>query len=194
MFLRLLSAGLCGLILAGCGVAAPLPGAAIPVSRPAATDYAGSYLALCFEPGQEVTDTASRLRQQLGFVDLSHAVPPRKGDELHVTVGYFRKLMPHQANQLAQKFRGQDAYLYLDGYGVANRQVAYFTVKGCEEGRAALDALRIPYVADDPHVTFGVSPANPRDVHGVAKKAQTPLSAQKLLASFHLKQGSKNLW
>lgn len=194
MSIRLLSAALCCVILAGCGAAAPLAPQASPASRSSTADYAGSYLALCFEPSEQVADTASRLRQQLGFVDLSHAVPPRRGDELHVTLGYFRKLAPHQANELAQRFRGQETYLYLDGYGVANKQVAYFTVKGCEEAHAFLEGLRIPYAADDPHVTFGVSPGNPRDVHGVAKKAQHPLSPIKFLASFHLKQGSRTLW
>lgn len=193
MLTRLLSVGLSLLLLTGCGHAALLP-ASSPTPRVSAADYSGSYLALTFEPSPQVADTASRLRQQLGFVDLSHAIPPRKGDELHVTVGYFKKLAPHQAEKLAQRFRGQDAYLYLDGYGVANRQVAYFTVRGCEESRTALDGLGIAYSGDDPHVTFGVNPGNPRDVHGVPKKLQTSISAHKLLAYYHLKQGSRNLW
>lgn len=192
MFLRLLSASLCLVALTACGGPAPLP--APLATRLVASDYSGSYLALTFEPAAEVADTAARLRRQLGFVDLTHAVPPRKGDELHVTVGYFKKLAPYQAERVAQTFRGQDTYLYLDGYGVANKQVAYFTVQGCDTAREALKGMGIAFAGDDPHVTFGVSPGNPRDVHGVPKKAQWPLSPQKLLAYYHLKQGSRNIW
>lgn len=194
MFGRLLSVSLCLAFLTGCGVPATSSRTATASPHATAADYSGTYLALCFEPSQEVADTASRLRQQLGFLDLTHAVPPRKGDELHLTVGYFRKLMPHQADQIAQTFRRKDTYLYIDGYGVANKQVAYFTVQGCEEARATLKGFGIQFDSDDPHVTFGVHPGNPRDVHGVPKKAQQSLSPYKLLASFHLKQGSKNIW
>lgn len=194
MFGRLLSVSLCLAILSGCGVSAPSTRTTSGAVSATAADYAGTYLALCFEPSQELADTASRLRQQLGFVDLRNAIPPRHGDELHLTVGYFRKLMPHQANEIAQRFRGKDAYLHIDGYGVANQQVAYFTVQGSEEARTTLKGLGIQFSGDDPHVTFGVNPGNPRDVHGVPKKAQKPLSPYKLLATFHLKQGSKNLW
>lgn len=180
------------LALTGCGLTPQPRPLGMPSAR--AAGYAGSYLALCFEPGPELADTASRLRRQLGFVDLAHAIPPRKGDELHMTVAYFRKLEPYQAERLAQRFRGKETYLFIDGYGVANRQVAYFTVQGTEEARSALTGMGLRFSADDPHVTFGVSPTNPRDLHGVPKQPQQALGPHKLLAQFHLKQGSKNLW
>lgn len=193
MFARLLSTSLLFVLLAGCGLTPAAPRTPTTPSTRAA-DYTGSYLALCFEPSQEITDTAARLRQQLGFVDLSRAIPPRKDDELHVTLAYFRKLEPYQAERLAQHFRGKETYLYIDGYGVANGQAAYFTIQGTEEARAIVGGMNLPFSADDPHATFGVSPGNPRDVHGVPKKPQQSLSPYKFLASYHLQQGTRNIW
>lgn len=178
--------------LAGCGIA---PHTAAPqAQRIQATAYNGCYLALTFSPEGAIANEATRLRQQLNFLDLSNAVPPRESDELHVTVGYFKKLLPYQAERIAEMFRRKDAYLYIDGYGVANKQVAYFTVTGVDEARTALQKQGIAFEGDDPHVTFGVSPVNPRDLHGVAKKAQQQVGPYKLLAQYHFKQGAKNLW
>lgn len=159
-----------------------------------ASAYNGCYLALSFAPSEAIAGEAQRLRHQLGFLDLSHAVPRRDPAELHVTVGYFKKLLPYQAQRIAELFQRKEAYLYLDGYGVANQQVAYFTVAGIDEAREALKQQGIPFEADDPHVTFGVSPSNPRDVHGVAKKALHKVGPYKLIAQYHFKQGARNLW
>jgi len=193
MLTRLIATSLCVLTLAGCGLTPSQP-RVTSTARVTAADYSGTYLGLCFEPSPEIADTASRLRSEFGFLDLSHAVPARKGTELHMTVGYFRNLMPYQAEKIAEHFRGKSAYLYITGYGVAKEQAAYFTVQGAEEARADLTAMGVQFSADDPHVTFGVSPGNPRDVHGVPKKAQQAVGPYKFLATFHLKQGTKSLW
>lgn len=179
-------------LLAGCGVA---PHASAPqAERVQATGYNGCYLALTFEPAPDIASEASRIRAQLNFLDLSNAIPRRNPDELHVTVGYFKKLMPYQAQRVAEMFQRKDAYLHIEGYGVANGQVAYFTVTGIDEARAALKQQGIEFESDDPHITFGVSPTNPRDVHGVPKKATQKVGPYKLLAQYHFKQGAKNLW
>ncbi|HEY9855786.1 MAG TPA: hypothetical protein V6D05_08635 [Stenomitos sp.] len=193
MFARLIATSLCVLTLAGCGLSPAMP-RTTSAAKTTAADYSGCYLALTFDPSPEVADTESRLRQQLGFLDLSHAIPPRMGEELHLTVGYFRDLRPYQAEKIAETFRGKDAYVYINGYGVVNQQVVYFTIQGAEEPRQTLTAMGVQYSADDPHVTFGVCPGNPRDLHGVPKKAQQAIGPYKFLARFHLKQGTKNLW
>lgn len=187
---------LAALTLAGCGVhPVTLPQArAIAPHAIQARDYSGAYLALDFNPTPELASTSDRLLQQLHFVDLTHALPPRSGDEFHVTIGYFQHLSTPQAAALNDHFNGQSAELAIDGYGVANNQAAYFTVRGVEEARQVLQGLKIPYSADDAHVTFGVSPDNPRDVHNVPKKAQAPVGPFKFTAQFHLMQGPKKVW
>lgn len=179
-------------MLTGCGVA---PQATTPQpERLKASNFSGCYLALTFEPAPAIANEASRLRQQLNFLDLSFAIPKRDTDELHVTVGYFKKLLPYQAQRVAELFQRKDAYLYIEGYGVANKQAAYFTVTGVEDARATLKQQGIEFSGDDPHITFGVCPSNPRDIHGVPKKALQGVGPYKLLAQYHFKQGSKNLW
>ncbi|MBO9539605.1 hypothetical protein J7643_03330 [bacterium] len=180
-------------LLAGCGLS---PQTSAPQAQrvQASAAYNGCYLALTFTPSPTIAGEASRIRQQLKFLDLSNAIPKRDTDEMHVTVGYFKKLLPHQAQRIAELFKNKDAYLYVEGYGVANNQVAYFTVSGVDEARTALKQQGIVFEGDDPHITFGVSPTNPRDVHGVSKKAIHPVGPHKLLAQYHFKQGSNNLW
>ena len=39
---------------------------------------------------------------------------------------------------------------------------------------------------DDPHVTIGVSPEHPQDVHGVPKLAQHPFGPLQVRASYQL--------
>jgi len=111
-----------------------------------------------------------------------------------VTVGYFQTLAPRDAEAIAEHFRGHEADLVVNGYGVANNQAAYFTVDGLEDARGELKGMAIAFSADDPHVTFGVSPANPRDVHNVPKKAQFAMGPFKVHALFHLQQGTKTFW
>ena len=182
------------LTVSACGVApratAPVPG------RPAAFDanYNGAYLSLNFTPPAALERQAQQLRGQLGFLDMSRAIPPRSGEELHVTVGFFPKLNVEKAKAIGVRFRGKRLSLTIDGYGVANQQVAYFTVAGLEEDRKVLQGLKVPYDADDPHVTFGVCPANPRDVHHVSKKAQHAIAPVALEGEYHLMQGKKAIW
>jgi hypothetical protein len=192
--LSLLIACAAAALTPACGLA---PHAAAPIaSRMAALDanYNGAYLAVNFKPSAALEHEAAQLRTQLGFLDMAHAIPPRSGEELHVTVGFFPKLNLDQAKALSARFRGRHAQIVIDGYGVANQQVAYFTIKGIDEGRQDLQGLKVPYDADDPHVTFGVCPANPRDVHHVAKKAQHPLPATTMEGEYHLMQGTKQVW
>lgn len=190
----LIACAAAALTTTACGLA---PHAAAPVaSRIAALDanLGGAYLAVNFRPTEALEREAARLRHELGFLDMTHAVPPRSGEELHVTVGYFQKLNGDQARAIGTHFRGRRATVVIDGYGVANQQVAYFAIKGIDEGRQELQGLKVAYDADDPHVTFGVSPAKPRDVHHVAKKAQHPLSAFTMEGEYHLMQGAKQVW
>lgn len=183
------------LLLSGCGLA---PQADVPhvTSMPKlrAADFTGTYLAVNFGPSPDMEAAAENLRVQLGFVDLSHAVPPRDPREYHVTVGYFQNLTDHDAETLAERFRGHDLDVAITGYGVANQQAAYFTVDGIDDARAVLAGTNLRFTADDPHVTFGVNPANPRDVHGVPKQAQQNIGPYRIHAEFHLMQGAKKLW
>lgn len=190
----LLIACAAAVLTTACGHA---PHAAAPVaSRLAALDanLSGVYLAVNFRPTEALEREAAQLRRELGFLDMAHAVPPRSGEALHVTVGYFQKLNGDQARTLGAHFRGRRATIVIDGYGVANQQVAYFAIKGIDEGRQELQGLKVSYDADDPHVTFGVCPANPRDVHHVSKKAQHPLPAATMEGEYHLMQGTKEIW
>lgn len=189
----LLALGLASLSVAGCGTPSLVP----PPSAPAtlqASSFRGTYLALTFEPSAEIAQAAFGLRGELGFVDLGNAIPPRDPSVYHVTVGYFNDLEPRQAQQLAEQFQRQGTDLTLDGYGIANQQAAYFTLQGLDEARHLMNDDQLRFSADDPHVTFGVNPGNPRDVHGVPKKALRPVGPFRIHAAYHLMQGEKTLW
>lgn len=180
-------------LLAGCGLAPQL--ASSTVAPTTAEDaLSGAYLALTYTPTPEIADWASRLRADLHFVGMRHAVPPRDSDDLHVTVGYFQKLERSDAAQIAEHFRNRNAEIQVTGAGTAKGQVAFFTVEGLELARTQLHDLKVTFAADDPHSTFGVSPANPHDVHGVPKKAQRPLGPYRVTAQYHLMQGTHRIW
>lgn len=179
----------------GCGLKSPtLQTEQATVKAQESHHYKGTYLAVTFDPSAEVEADAARLRSQLGFLDLSHAIPPRTCETLHVTIGYFQSLDPQQAQELTAGFRGKQATITLDGYGVYNKQCAYFSVKGIDEARRILSGKGIRFTCDDPHVTFGVCPANPRDAHGVPKKAQKMVGPYAITGEYHFMQGSKIVW
>ena len=183
------------LALTGCGLAQPeaTPRAAAGLLAQSKS-LNGAYLAVSFRPSGAFERQAEQLRRQLGFVDMSHAVPPRSGQELHVTVGYFKHLSADELQRLRRQFDGKKAQLTVTGYGVANKQVAYFSVEGIEADRRFLQGEGLRYDATDAHITFGVSPKTPRDVHGVAKKAQKPIEPVTIEGEYHLKQGQRVIW
>lgn len=183
------------LVAAGCGLNTPtIEADRSTVKAQDSQPYQGSYLAITFDPSADLDADAARLRRQLGFLDLTHAIPPRTCPSLHATIGYFQNLEPKQAQEIALAFRGKDAVITLDGYGVYNKQCSYFTVKGLEEARKFLSSKGVRFHCDDPHATFGVCPTNPRDAHGVPKKAQQYVGPYLIKGQFHFMQGSKIFW
>lgn len=185
------------LTLAGCGLA---PASMLPAARPlslAAQDsgLVGAYLSLNVEPSDALNQEAMQLRGELGFVDMSQAIPPRDGSQMHVTIGYFQNLTPAQSEQLREHFHGQRSQVTINGWGVAANQAAYFTLAGdVDSARQFLQQAHIAFTADDPHVTFGVNPSNPRDVHNVPKPSQHALPPITLMGDVSLMQGTKTLW
>lgn len=195
--LRFLFAGLLALAATACGhmPSARMASLPTPVTTHAKTDLTGAYLSIELRPTQALLETARRLRMQLGFLDMGHAMPARAADEYHVTVAYFRKLSGRSAQKLAETYRHRQVELTVTGWGVAERQSAYFAVSGLEDWRSTIYAMQVdPFTADDAHVTFGVSPQGRRDVHGVAKQAQHALRPLDLVGDVHLKQGNRRIW
>lgn len=190
VFPLLLSAAL----LSACGLA---PTTRVQPESPVAAQHQnlhGAFLAVTLAPTAEFEAAGERVRRQLGFVDVGHAQPPRDPHALHVTVGFFRDLTQVQMGQLAHHFQGQTTPIVVDGFGVVQNQAAYFTVSGIEAARQTLQGLDLRYEGDDPHVTIGVRPEAPKDVHGVPKKAQRPEGPFRLQGTFHLKQGTRTIW
>jgi len=181
-------------LVAGCGLPRMSPADQMVSTYQQTRDLAGSYLSLGFEPADDLVAELNRLRLGLGFVGMDRAIPPRDPDHLHVTVGFFRSLMPYQAERMRARFQGQAVHVRLTGTGVVRDQVAYCTVEGVEPLRAWLREQQIPFEADDAHCTFGVHPGNPRDVHRVPKPLQQPMTVRQVLTEIHLCQGKRALW
>jgi hypothetical protein len=179
------------LLLSACGMA-PRAVQAPASAVQAQADSVGSYLSLEFKPTQAIARQAAKTLQGLGFVDVSHAVPPRDPSVFHATVAFFHQaLTAEQVALLEGRFKGKQQTLAVAGWGVAQDQVAYMAVGGVEEAREFLTAHGIDGSMDDPHVTIGVSPAHPQDVHGVPKLAQHPCGPLKVKARYQLYQPAK---
>lgn len=156
-------------------------------ARNTASGPATGYLALVFAPSHEVADQVRGILGPLGFVDPGHMIPPRDPEVLHATVAFFHVVLPETTLEaLDHSFRGKDEHLTINGTGVVNQQVAYLTLAGLDAPRAALKTLGLAGDMDDPHITIGASPGNPRDIHGVPKPAQRPVGPYEVDATYHL--------
>jgi hypothetical protein len=153
----------------------------------AQADSVGSYLSLEFKPTQAIARQAGKTLDQLGYLDVSHAIPPRDPSVYHATVAFFhQQLTKDQVTLLERHFKGKQQTLKVAGWGVAGNQVAFMTVNGIEDARSFLKANGLEGSMDDPHVTIGVSPEHPQDVHGVPKLAQHPFGPLQVKASYQL--------
>jgi hypothetical protein len=183
--------------MAACGSPAirPVTGVAVAPIRAANSQIQGAYLSLDLRPSEPLSLLARDLRLKLGFVDMGKAQPPRSPDSFHITVAYFHQLSRHSAQQLAEKLKGHTAEVKIPGWGVVQNQAAYFTVTGINPYREQIRAT-VPehFSADDAHVTFGVHPTKPKDVHNVPKPQLTALTPLRLVGDLHLKQGDTTLW
>jgi hypothetical protein len=196
--MRFLVACLMTVSLAACGQ--PISHlATVPAGRTsvhaASNDIQGAYLSIEVRPTAALSDKARDLRMTLGFLDMSHAIPPRASDAPHLTVAYFQSLSPNSAQILAQRYHGATVPLTVNGWGVVRQQAAYFSVLGLKDWRQNIKAL-VPetFVSDDPHITFGVHPGKLKDVHGVPKPLQTPLPPIELVGDVHLQHGEVTVW
>lgn len=176
-------------------VAAPVVAQAQSQVRTNSGTIQGAYLSVDIRPSRPLYNTARDIRMSLGYIDMGQAIPARPPDEFHVTVAYFQNLSRNSAEKLAESFRHQALPLKVEGWGVAKQQAAYFTVSGLQDLRKRLHGV-VPesFSADDPHVTIGVVPGNPHDVHGVPKPAQTAITPITVTGDVHLRQGDDILW
>ncbi|MDB5099397.1 MAG: hypothetical protein JWM80_3818 [Cyanobacteria bacterium RYN_339] len=176
------------LLLTACGTA-PHAVQAPATMMAAQGDSVGSYLSLEFAPTAAIAKRRDGTLKDLGFLDVSHAIPPRDPAVLHATVAFFHQaLTAEQVKLLEAHFKGKQENLAVSGWGVAGDQVAFMTVTGVDKARVFLKDHAIDGAMDDPHVTIGVSAANPRDVHGVPKLAQHPFTPLKVHATYQLYQ------
>lgn len=199
MMRRFALAGLVALLVPACGMPTvrPLTGVAeapAPV-RAAGGQLQGAYLSVDLRPSLPLFRQAQDLRRKLGFVDMGQAQPPRSPEAFHVTVAYFHQLSHGSAQKLADRFKGHTAELKVPGWGVANNQAAYFVATGVNPYREQIHgAIPEHFSADDPHMTFGVHPSKPKDVHGVPKPQLTALQPLRVVGDIHLHQGDDILW
>jgi hypothetical protein len=196
---RLALTALTALILPACGLPTvrPLTGpvAALQPVRAADSHIQGAYLSIDIGENQRLQQQAQQVRMQLGFLDMGQAIPKRTPDSFHVTVAYFRSLSPNSSQKLAQIFQRKTAALKVTGWGVANKQAAYFTVAGLDGWRGQIKAaVPEPFSGDDFHATFGVHPGIRKDVHGVPKPLQYQLAAILAEGVVHMKRGDHVVW
>lgn len=160
----------------------------------------GCYLAVVLEPHKELLALSNQLREQHGFLPMYLANPPRAKDSFHATIAFFREgIDGEQLEQLRQKFEGMEVSLELIGHGKAVKgddQALYFSVnpEQVEAIRREIKNLGIPFMATDPHITFGVHTDTRKDAHGVAKLPQARLDSVELRGAIHLKQGQSTLF
>ncbi|MBC7541499.1 MAG: hypothetical protein H7338_02075 [Candidatus Sericytochromatia bacterium] len=191
-------AGLMLASLIACGVPMSHPSMA-PVRlqpvRVANTPLQGAYMCIELRPTAAMQAKARELRMSLGFLDMTRAIPPRAPEAFHVTVAYFKTLSPGSAQKLAERYQHAAVPLKITGWGVAQQQAAYFTVQGLQDWKPTIQTI-VPdtCVGDDPHVTFGVHPGKPKDVHGVPKPLQNHLVPMDVIGDVHLKQGDRIVW
>lgn len=199
MIRRIALAALAAVLVPACGMPTvrPLTGvAAAPAPVVAAgSQVQGAYLSVDLRPNLPLFRLARDLRMQLGFIDMGQAQPPRSPEAFHITVGYFHQLSRNSLEKLSQHFKGHTAEVKIPGWGVAQNQAAYFVVTGINPYREQIHKL-VPenFSSDDPHVTFGVHPNKPKDVHGVPKPQLTAIPPMRLVGDLHLHQGDAVLW
>ena len=165
-----------------------------------ASTLKGCYLAVVLEPRRQLLDLGKQLREQHGFLPMHLANPPRGKDVFHATIAFFKDgLDDDQMEKLKKKFEGLEVTLELSGHGKAMKgedSSLYFTVnpEQVELIRSEIKSLGIPFMATDPHITFGVHTDTRKDVHGVAKLPQVKLDAFELHGIVQLKQGQSKLF
>jgi hypothetical protein len=200
MMRRYALAGLVALLVPACGLPSVRPLTGVDVAQTAAvragdSQIQGAYLSVDLRPNLPLYRQARDLRMRLGFVDMGQALPPRSPGDFHITVAYFQNLSRNSAQKLAELYQHKTADIQVTGWGNCQNQAAYFTLKGIEPHREQIrKALPEHFSADDPHVTFGVHPGKPKDLHGVPKPLQNPLPPLRAVGDLHLKQGDNILW
>jgi hypothetical protein len=178
-------------LLAAAGIKRPAIAPKKPVApakpvAPIPQDLDSGYLALEFVPASDVATLIKNILLPLGFVDPGKMIPPRDPDVLHATIAFFHKKLPDSlADRFEGRFKGKSEQITINGSGIANHQVAYLTLAGIDDARKDLKGMGLAGDMDDPHITIGASPSNPRDIHGVPKLAQQAAGPFEVKASYH---------
>lgn len=157
------------------------------------------YLALSIEANTLLTNITNRLRDEFKLLPMEMADPPRERGAFHVTIAMFKSGITEQdLETLRQEFQGKKVTLTITGYGVAVKQdskALYLSVEApeIEKFRHTIQEIGLPYLATDPHITFGVHEGTRKDVHGVPKPRQIELEPFVVSSVVQFKSGPYTL-